>query len=191
MNKHILLFLSLFMIVSCSNEPQKQAHTTPNTGSEPTDFQGTLASHNSVRAQLGLAPLRWSDKLARYAQQWGNHQATTQNCAMQHRPHSSGPFKQVHGENLFWASPKRWSDGKIERQELSIGEVVKAWVDEVVDYDYDSNSCRAGKQCGHYTQVVWRTTRAVGCAIAVCPDQSQLWVCNYDPPGNYIGEKPY
>lgn len=194
MHKTIILFLSLFLMLACSNEPHKQSHQEaplPQTGSEPAKFRGTLASHNSVRSQLGLVPLRWSNKLAGYAQQWANNQANTKNCAMQHRPHQAGPFKQVHGENLFWASPKRWSDGRTELQELSIGEVVKAWADEVVDYDYNSNSCRSGEQCGHYTQIVWHETRAVGCAIAVCSDQSQLWVCNYDPPGNYIGEKPY
>ncbi|RTZ67452.1 MAG: SCP-like extracellular [Aquificaceae bacterium] len=196
MYKAILLFLSLFLIFGCSTNPPQQSipqepFTPSSGGAEPVKFRGTLASHNSVRAQLGLVPLRWSNKLARYAQQWANHQAQTQNCAMQHRPHQAGPFQQVHGENLFWASPKHWSDGKTELQEISIGEVVKAWADEVVDYDYNSNSCREGEQCGHYTQIVWHETRAVGCAIAVCPDQSQLWVCNYDPPGNYIGEKPY
>ncbi len=194
MHKFLLLFLSLFLLFSCSSKPQipqKTFRSHANTNEEPFDFRGTLASHNAVRSQLGLVPLRWSNKLARYAQQWADHQASTQNCAMQHRPHQAGPFKQIHGENLFWASPKRWSDGKTELQEISIGEVVKAWADEVVDYDYNTNSCRAGEQCGHYTQIVWRETRAVGCAIAVCPDQSQLWVCNYNPPGNYIGEKPY
>ncbi|HIO92337.1 MAG TPA: SCP-like extracellular [Leucothrix mucor] len=195
MQKAIILFLSLFLVLACSaNKPPKQVQNSrtinPSIMSS-FNVQGTLASHNSVRTQLGLVPLRWSNKLARYAQQWANHQANTQNCAMQHRPQQAGPFKQVHGENLFWASPKRWSDGKVELQELSIERVVKAWTDEVVDYDYNSNSCRQGEQCGHYTQIVWRETRAVGCAIAVCSDQSQLWVCNYDPPGNYIGEQPY
>ena len=35
---------------------------------------------------------------------------------------------------------------------------------ETVDYDYWSNWCRPGKKCGHYTQMVWAETEAVGCA---------------------------
>ena len=44
--------------------------------------------------------------------------------------------------------------------------------------------------CGHYTQIVWETTQKVGCAKIQC-DGFDLWVCNYDPPGNWVGEKPY
>jgi hypothetical protein len=78
--------------------------------------------------------------------------------------------------------------------------VVRAWADEVADYDYENNSCVTGEQCGHYTQVVWRTTTRVGCATKVCTKNSpfgaqaptwQYWVCNYDPPGNYQGQRPY
>ena len=35
---------------------------------------------------------------------------------------------------------------------------------------------------GHYT--------AVGCSEAVC-DKTLIVVCNYDPPGNTIGRRPY
>ena len=188
MYKFLVFYPVFFLITACSLS--STTHQKP-IFVEPTDLQNALLGHNIVRENLGLNPFHWSDKMVRYAQEWANHQATTKNCKMQHRPHHEGKFKQVYGENLFWASPKRWSDGKVERQRITILEVIKAWTDEVVDYDYQHNSCTAGEQCGHYTQIVWRETRAVGCAIALCPDQSQLWVCNYDPPGNYIGERPY
>lgn len=55
------------------------------------------------------------------------------------------------------------------------------------------------KQCGHYTQIVWRNTTHVGCATKVCDKNSpfqgftrwQFWVCNYSPPGNFVGQRPY
>ena len=46
------------------------------------------------------------------------------------------------------------------------------------------------QSCGHYTQVVWANTLSVGCGVAVCPTGT-IVVCNYAPPGNYVGEKPY
>jgi hypothetical protein len=79
-------------------------------------------------------------------------------------------------------------------------EVVAAWVGEDADYDYASNTCQPPPaQCGHYTQVVWRTSVELGCGMTNCTannpfggsGQWQLWVCNYSPPGNYVGEKPY
>jgi pathogenesis-related protein 1 len=39
--------------------------------------------------------------------------------------------------------------------------------------------------------VVWRDTKEVGCAMAICANKSQLWVCNYYPAGNMVGKKPY
>jgi hypothetical protein len=38
--------------------------------------------------------------------------------------------------------------------------------------------------------LVWNNTREVGCAVASEPGR-EVWVCNYDPPGNWIGERPY
>jgi pathogenesis-related protein 1 len=45
--------------------------------------------------------------------------------------------------------------------------------------------------CGHYTQLVWADTEAVGCAVARNPTQTyEVWVCNYTPGGNFAGERP-
>ena len=44
--------------------------------------------------------------------------------------------------------------------------------------------------CGHYTQVVWRKSLRVGCGMATC-GATEVWVCNYDPAGNWDGERPY
>ncbi|KAM2731092.1 hypothetical protein EV2_034798 [Malus domestica] len=68
---------------------------------------------------------------------------------------------------------------------------VDLWVAEKADYSYESNSCAAGKVCGHYTQVVWRNSARVGCAKVRCSSGGTFIGCNYDPPGNYVGEKPY
>jgi hypothetical protein len=77
--------------------------------------------------------------------------------------------------------------------------VVSNWVGEAVDYDYATNTCKSGKMCGHYTQVAWRTSVGVGCGMSYCTTGSPFsgypnwWnvVCNYTPPGNYVGQKPY
>jgi hypothetical protein len=92
-----------------------------------------------------------------------------------------------YGENLYAAAGKS----------AAPQEVVDSWVSEVADYDYAANSCSG--VCGHYTQVVWRSSVRLGCGVAKCSKNSpfsgfndwQLWVCNYDPPGNFIGSRPY
>lgn len=37
--------------------------------------------------------------------------------------------------------------------------------------------------CRHFTQLVWRATTQVGCAVALCPAASVV-VCHYSAPGN-------
>lgn len=162
----------------------------PLADTEPAAMQGMLATHNQVRAAVGVPPLRWSGAMAAYAQQWAEHLAANNRCTMQHRSHAHANRLDV-GENLYWGSPLRWSDGRIEVQRIAPAKVAQDWADERSDYDYARNTCRAGAQCGHYTQMVWRSTTEVGCAMTVCPDQGQLSVCNYNPPGNWVGEKPY
>ena len=66
--------------------------------------------------------------------------------------------------------------------------VVRQWASESQSYDYDSNTCSG--ICGHYTQLVWKRTSRVGCAVAK-ENNREIWVCDYDPPGNVLGQLPY
>ena len=129
-----------------------------------------LDAHNSARERVGSPPLAWSPALASDARRWADQLLATHNFA--HQP------DDPYGENLFIISGGT----------VTPAEVVQTWVAERGDYDPDTNRC-AGV-CGHYTQVVWRTTRAVGCGMAY-DGYRQIWVCEYDPPGNVAGERPY
>jgi uncharacterized protein YkwD len=129
-----------------------------------------LAAHNSVRARRGIPPLYWSDRLALTAHDWAA--VLIARDALVHRPNSRW------GENLY----------EIRGALATPAEVVEAWAGEARDYDYASNTCRG--VCGHFTQVVWSDTREVGCASARGPNR-EVWVCEYDPPGNWMGKKPW
>jgi uncharacterized protein YkwD len=132
-----------------------------------------LAAHNSARAKAGTPPLVWSDSLAKIAQQWAD--TLLKNGKFEHRPNSK------YGENLF----------EIRGATASPTQVVASWVDEQKDFDAASNACRSGAVCGHYTQVVWKSTRQVGCAVARQGARREVWDCNYDPPGNFVGRGPF
>ena len=137
----------------------------------PASFRhDMLAAHNAVRARVGVTPLTWSDRLAGVAQDWANKLLARRQFS--HRPNSK------YGENLF----------AITGAAASPRQVVDDWAGEARDYNYKSNKCRG--VCGHYTQIVWHDTREVGCGVAR-GNGSEVWVCNYDPPGNYIGKRPY
>ena len=129
-----------------------------------------LNAHNAVRAELNLSSLQWSDELAALSQKWADT-LLAQNRFV-HSPNSS------YGENLFM----------ITGGSASPAAVVWQWASESRNYDYNSNTCNG--ICGHYTQLVWRRTSRVGCAVARGHGR-EVWVCNYDPPGNVLGQLPY
>jgi pathogenesis-related protein 1 len=145
-----------------------------------------VAAHNQFRRAVGAPDVRWSDSVAARAQAWAET-LKSKGCKMEHSRNRQGKL----GENLYWASPVTWSTGKTEVQEISPATVVDWWANESKNYDYSTNACAAGKVCGHYTQVVWKSTTEIGCGKAVCNDKSQVWVCNYQPAGNIVGKKPY
>ena len=151
------------------------------------DTAGIVTAHNKWRAEVGVKEkLSYSPELAASSQVWANKLQQSNDCKMKHSAANG------YGENLFWASAMNWSDGRKELQKVSPKHVVDSWGSEKADYNYAKNSCTAGKMCGHYTQVVWRGTQKVGCAMAVCEDsQQQVWVCQYQPAGNWVGKKPY
>ncbi len=152
------------------------------------DSAEIVSVHNEWRADVGVEEkLSYSTSLAKSAQAWADNLKKTNHCKMRH----SKPDGE-YGENLYWGSALQWSDGRKELQKVTPRQVVDAWGSEKADYDYATNDCEQGKMCGHYTQIIWRTTKEVGCAMAVCEDsKQQVWVCQYLPPGNWVGEKPY
>ena len=135
--------------------------------------QELVAAHNKYRADVGVAPLQWSDKLAAEAQQWAEHLAK-KGCRMVHS-------KTEEGENLYWSdyasTPK---------------EVVDEWATEIKYYKSPKKiSASRVPRYGHYTQMVWHSTKYVGCGRARCKNGEEIWVCRYDPPDNYLGERAY
>jgi uncharacterized protein YkwD len=129
-----------------------------------------VGAHNQLRSQVGVPALRWSRDLAGYAQAWANRLAREDR--LYHHAHP------VYGENLFL----------IDGGRTRAANVVASWADERRIYDYRTNSC--GGRCGHYTQIIWKATAQVGCARAESGN-TQVWVCEYNPPGNIVGERPY
>ncbi|KAK9286502.1 hypothetical protein L1049_014900 [Liquidambar formosana] len=132
-------------------------------------------AHNVARAQVGVQPITWNDRVAAYAANYSNKRFD-EYCKLEH---SDGPYgenvAEVNGVHVY-----------------SAAEAVKLWVTEKPNYDHESNSC-VGGECLHYTQVVWGDSIHVGCAKVEC-NNGYGWsfiICNYDPPGNIEGHRPY
>jgi pathogenesis-related protein 1 len=131
-----------------------------------------LAAHNAVRTRAGVPSLTWSNQLASVAREWAA--SLLRSGKFSHRPNNR------YGENIF----------EVHGSEASPAQVVGKWAAEAKDYNPAKNACREGAVCGHYTQLVWRRTKQVGCGVARGGGR-EVWVCNYDPPGNWVGQRPF
>lgn len=154
------------------------------TGLDKSQQDEMVAAHNKYRKAVNISNIKWSDSLAETAQAYAEKQKGN-GCKMKH----SGA--KGLGENIYWASAISYSNGTTKPQNITSSKVTDARGSEKANYNYKKNACASGKVCGHYTQIVWKNTTEVGCGMVVCKDNSQFWVCNYTPPGNYVGEKPY
>ena len=149
------------------------------TASAPSFATRILAAHNAEREALKLPDLIWSDTLAAHAAVWANEMAKT--GAYRHSAKTTRPGE---GENLWVGTAGAYSPE----------EMVGAWAAERQFFQNGNfpNVAAPGQSLvpGHYTQIVWRTTTAVGCAVATGNGRDIL-VCRYSPAGNLTGEKVY
>lgn len=138
--------------------------------------QEALAAHNRYRAEVEVSALQWSDILTNSSQQWANELA------------ASGTFQhsdvQGVGENIWMGS----SGG------FSVTQMVDRWGAEQQFFTPgvfpDVSTTGNWNDVGHYTQIVWRNTTEVGCALA-SGNGKDYFVCQYSPQGNFQGQAVY
>ena len=139
----------------------------------------TLAAHNRERAARGIAPMRWNPALAADARAWADRLAA--NGGFQHAPENES---DPEGENL-WAGTRGY---------FAIEAMVGDWAGEKRYFKPgifpDNSTTGNADDVGHYTQMMWRNSRDIGCALATGRGDDVL-VCRYSAAGNYEGERPF
>ncbi len=194
------------------------AATPTNNGcaeTPPAEWSGNVATQNEVRANAlpapdpALAPYCWKASIATTAQAWAD------GCNYSHNP-NLGVLGL--GENLYACAS---TDSSCPTNARTQSVVSRA--NEDVSYDYAGNTCSilcqggsndgatcnnhtqcpgglCSGECGHYTQLVWRSSTSTGCGVKNCSSNSPfgpsfpnwtLVVCDDEPPGNFNGQRPY
>ncbi|KGB74954.1 hypothetical protein CNBG_0792 [Cryptococcus deuterogattii R265] len=143
------------------------APTNSSSSTASNDSQTFLDLHNNFRTLYDADAVTWNDTLASYASE------AASSCKF---AHTGGPY----GENL--------ASGVGGGYNITTG--FNSWTNEASDYD------SSNPQPSHFTQVVWKSTTQIGCAVTNCADgtlftgygaDSVYIICEYYPPGNVIG----
>ena len=140
------------------------------------DFEARLlAIHNRERARTGAPPLVWDGRLAAAASAFGPALIARGSLA-----HSDPASRPGQGENLWMGS----------RGAYSLEEMAGSWAEEKQLFRPgifpDVSATGKYGDVGHYTQMIWRGSTSVGCALR----RSARWdflICRYAPPGNVVG----
>lgn len=156
--------------------------TTSGSG-ETGRVVGITSAINAIRHGVSVSPpipdVTWSSQIAAVAQAYAN-QLALQGCMTLVPSQNRG-----YGENL----------AEFGGQVATPADVVALWAKDGTCWTPgpfktgDKCTC-ANNACGDYTQLVWRKTTEVGCGVATCQN-SEVWVCNFAPPGNYLGQSAY
>ncbi|HEY0147432.1 MAG TPA: CAP domain-containing protein [Allosphingosinicella sp.] len=143
--------------------------------------QRILAAHNRERTDAGLPAMRWDPALAADAAEWGEELAAADD--IEHSP-DDPEDPEPQGENLWLGT-----SGYFTPEQM-----VGMWVEEKRHFvprpiPYSS---RTGNfdDVGHYTQLMWRETGKVGCALAK-GKENEILVCRYSSAGNVEGERAF
>ncbi|KAJ8733235.1 hypothetical protein PYW08_001533 [Mythimna loreyi] len=145
--------------------------------------QGKVAGQPAAKEMKMMV---WDEEIAAKASKWAEKHE------FNHNPDTNLQSSRfTTGENLYWYS----TTDSTAVPELDL--VIESWFQEHANYTFGPlkpSDFKTNYHIGHYTQVVWFNSTYLGCAVS--KKNKFKWyefivVCNYGPPGNYIGEKPY
>lgn len=131
-----------------------------------------LSRHNFLRSQHHTKELVRDSSLEKYALNFTDYL-----IKLDHLEHSPNRLNGDYiGENICAG-----------HYSSAIGtECVNLWYSEEPNYDY--KKAEFDVNCGHFTQIVWKNTKQLGCAMSCNEDDRCVVSCNYYPSGNFYGQ---
>lgn len=150
-----------------------------------------VSAHNQARSgpltpppAPPLPPVAWDPMLADTAYNYLSRCVSNDHALIDHNANRTTDYAArggsgYVGENIFGSTGSS-----------TPAAALTTWMSEASQFDYATSPIGTA---GHYTQVVWRASVRIGCAIVDCPSVTyhSVVLCDYSPGGNIINQKPY
>jgi len=88
--------------------------------------------------------------------------------------------------NLSEADKQRILQERLNQKYQSQNLISKCGNNPILSYKYDKLP-ECSPDTGHFTQLIWKDTKELGCARVIRPDGYEIYACNYSKPGNVYG----
>jgi hypothetical protein len=175
--------------------------TQPASGVSSSDKALIVKVHNELRNKMAtqttefgtkfplasnMRQVYWSEEIAKLAQEHADKKVFE---------HSTSTFRKTPtfsyiGENL--ATQSYYGGEAISNWDRAI----RSWFSEIKDFNEDVSSYKTvgGPATGHFTQIVWAESYAIGCGLSSYPKNGGttfLFVCQYGPGGNFLSKPIY
>lgn len=134
-----------------------------------------LKAHNEFRKKHNVPDLVLDPVLNGVAQSWASQLGKSDKFG--HNPSTK------YGENVYcmWSSDRNAHPNPKD--------VCRSWYDEIRDFNFGYEERYKGRATtGHFTQVVWKSSKRLGVGLAKTRTGKVVVVCNYEPCGNVAGQ---
>ncbi|KAF3768874.1 hypothetical protein M406DRAFT_355061 [Cryphonectria parasitica EP155] len=157
-----------------------------SAATSPTDFAGiAVYQHNIHRANSSAPDVTYNDTAAGYAA------TLAARCVFEHDVTIGVTDGQAYGQNIAYIAG---SDLTTDINTFLASSITNSWFDNEIELypGYGSEpDMTLFDSWGHYSQVVWKGSNSIGCAVQACEagtldaDYPGFFsVCNYWPAGN-------
>lgn len=133
-----------------------------------------LLRHNYHRKRHQVDELTRNSEIEAIAQAYSEKLASERSMYHSDNDYNGSPL----GENLYAC----WGSGQIT---ITGADATDSWYSEVSDYDFNNPGYKSGT--GHFTQLVWKNSKQLGCGVS-CQNSYCSVTCNYYPAGNYLSQ---
>ena len=131
-----------------------------------------LEIHNDIRKKHMCEKLILSNELSEMAQKYADKCSNSGKIVF-----CTDLFKDdIIGQNIYI----------LDKKKFDVNEICYEWYNEKKYYDFNSN--KYIKDTGHFTQLIWKSTKYIGFGCSNNSQGKKYFVANYYPAGNTFNE---